>query len=135
MREYTFNDSSEAGYLDDLLKVGSDKPMGYLPVSTIIDHCRVDPTEVAAYLREKGLETRYWPESFCGVYSGALYTYDPHSLNLLLANHSSLLEDTGWPGDADDFVVKVATTFAEHPSLFNLVADAFADYANPLRKP
>ena len=133
MSENPFNDQSEGRYLNNLLDIGPDKPLGYLPLFTLRDLCMVDPIEVAEYLRQRGLETREWDQSFCHVGSGALYAYDRRSLQILLDRNLKVLNEAGWPNQADDFVVQVATTCVEQPHLFDLVADAFADYQNPGR--
>ena len=134
MNETPFKDQSEDKYLMDLLEVGLEKPLGYLPLDTIRDSCGVNPSEVAQYLQQRGFETREWDQSFCKVGSGALYIYDQVSLQKLLNNNSKVLVTSNWPTQADQFVVKVATTHAQSPSpIFDLVADAFADYGNGLR--
>ncbi|SRR3989344_2087035 len=133
MSENPFNDESKGRHLSDLLDVGPEKPLGYLPLDTIRNYCHVDPAEVAKYLQQRGLETREWAQSFCNVGSGALYVYDRASLQNLLNQKSKVLVEANWPTQVDDFVVKVATICAKSPDLFNLVADAFADYKNPGR--
>ncbi len=124
------NDCSENKYLNDLLRVGPDKPLGYLPLNTIREECKVNPLDVAKYLKRRGLEIKAWKQSFCKVWSGALFVYDRESLQKLLDQHSGILIEANWPSQADDFVVQVATTLAKSPALFDLVATAFADYQN-----
>lgn len=64
---------------------------------------------------------------------GALFAYDRDSLQKLLNQNPDILNETGWPKQADEFVVRIATTYADHPLLFDLIADAFGDYQNPCR--
>ena len=126
-----FKDQSKKKYLNHLLDIGPDKPMGYLPLNDIRNLCKVNYIELMNYLKQKGLEVKKWDRSFCSVGSGALYAYDKNSLQNLLDHNFSILDDADWPRKADEFVVKVATTYANKPFLYDLVADAFGDYYNP----
>jgi hypothetical protein len=135
MLEHPFQDGSgRKKYLNDLLDVGPKKPLGYLPLSTIRGHCKVNPEDIAQYLQQKGMEVRLWHESFCRVSSGALYAYDAKALQDLLDKNAPILTEAKWPTAAEQFVNHVATELApSYTPLFDVVADAFADQNNGLR--
>lgn len=121
-------------YYDDLERVGKVKPLGYLPLDTIRVYNREDPEVVAKRAKESGLYAILFSEEESRVRSGALYIADIASLNeLLLANRTTLLE-YGWPADPLNFIRRVTTESAPKKTvLFDLIADAFADYTNPGR--
>jgi hypothetical protein len=126
-------DSSEEDLIQsDLYAVGKNKPLGYLPLQTIMeDHGY--PQKLKADLERGGRKCIMMGYGECRVREGALYVYDEDALRGLLAkpDNKGTLDDAGWPSDPEAFVRKVA---AQHTGqrcrLFDLVADAFADYEN-----
>ena len=118
-------------YLDDLLEVGPEKPLGYLPFHTISALCKVDYRELEKYLRERGIEVMKFSRFFCKVSSGAFYAYDREALQKLLDKNQGTLKDFRWPTQADQFVKKVAKKYAPgRTPLYRLVAETFADRIN-----
>lgn len=116
--------------IEDVLKVGPDKPLGYAIVS--------DPTRLGSYtiesltqeLEGKGLKValtrdpRFSDHLFMNVYHEI-------ALQKLLDKHRDVLKNAGWPETAGEFVLKVFTEQADaYTDLFTLTADAFADYTN-----
>ena len=126
---------AEEDIMQDIWAVGEDKPMGYLPVSTITEICGKDIDEVRAACLENGLKTNLLSEEECHVGGGALYAYDAESLQALLDEHRDILEKNAWPTSADDFALKVTNTFADNPDLSKLVAWAFADKRPEYQRP
>ena len=121
---------TEAGleyYMKDIWDVGKDKPVGFLPLSTVTDICGLDVDKVRDDSLEKGLETFVVSEEESHTASGALYAYDKEAVISLLKDHFSLLEKNGWPTTPDEFVMTVASKFAEDSALYELVGRAFAD--------
>lgn len=120
--------------INDLDRVGPDKPLGYLPLDTVINICERDPMELAHELEGRGLKTKIFSDGECLRRGGMLYTYDEVALGALLKVHAGILHDAHWPETPHEFVTKSATTRAElYTKLFTVIADAFADYDNQYR--
>lgn len=122
-------------YSDDLTRVGPTKPMGYLPLSTVVD-CGHNPHELVDALQKKGQVAFLLSESDTSVGGGVLVCYHEPSLTAFLSipNNKKILDDAGWPTTADTFARRVLKDTAPQKTLlFDLIADAFADYTNPLR--
>lgn len=129
--------------LNQLRRVGQEKLLGYLPLSTITDICHEDPKALQREAEGKGLKTLLLKYEECHIASGALYIYDPEKLQafLLLPENKSILERNDWPTQVADFVVQVAQVVAEDRPLFDLIALAFNDprpeyqpYARPTQR-
>lgn len=120
--------------LSDVRSVGPKKPLGYLPLSTIKRDCGVDPQLLIAEANRQGKISRIFSQTECGIGSGALFVADRVALQKLLSQNSVELKRCGWPDDVNGFINFVAVETAEPETLlFNIVADAFADYENPGR--
>ena len=132
-----YNSDEKQGLLDDLLNVGSDKPMGYLPLSTLRDVCDNDSLQgVLCILVLKGLTVVSVPEGECTVAEGALWVWDHKALGRLLWANQGMLYREKWPVDADAFARRVMVDHAERfTPLFTLIADAFGDKKNFGRLP
>jgi len=119
--------------LADVLNVGGDKPLGYLSTRQIETAGYTVP-EVNDAVELRGMSSRFVSEEEGANKGGSLYAYDPVSLAALLAERSSVLEHYEWPAEVDAFVEKVATQVVRPGNeLYDLIADAFADYSNMLR--
>lgn len=118
--------------LNDLYQVGPQKPLGYLPIDTLIDICKVNPEHLEQELQNKGLKTLKLNEKESNVaYHGALFTYDENALQKLLNEHHDVLEQAGWPSDSESFVRNLRIRVSnDNTPLFNLIADAFGDKKN-----
>ncbi|OGK18652.1 hypothetical protein A3G67_02220 [Candidatus Roizmanbacteria bacterium RIFCSPLOWO2_12_FULL_40_12] len=129
--------------LEDLRRVGPDKPLGYLPLSFI--HRESGLKAIIREMRQKGLKTELFPtveqvKPMNGrglalpVLSANLYVYDEKALGEFLLKHKDILRHYKWPTKPDKFLKKVARKTAQSKTeLFDLIADAFADYDNPGR--
>ena len=113
--------------LNHLELVGDTKPVGYLPLSTLVEICGVDPESKKAELEAKGLVVHKfnYPEE-TGVDSGALYAYSHEALSRILQSNRQILEQNGWPVEPDEFV-RHLKVFAEDRALYRLVMQVFAD--------
>lgn len=122
--------------MDDLRQVGPQKPLGYLPINTLIKICQISPESVEKELHKKGLKTLRLEEEEeeTNVVGGALYAYDENSLQELLTNHQELLTKEGWPVESESFIRNLVVHAPQKTDLFNLIADAFNDQTNPGRK-
>ena len=78
--------------LGHLRQVGPQKPLGYLPIETLIKTCKVSPESIEKELHEKGLKTLKLKNEETNVVGGALYAYDENALQELLTTHQELLE-------------------------------------------
>jgi hypothetical protein len=118
-------------YLDHLRKVGPDKPLGYLPLETIIKDCGISVDDLKEELEEKGLRTKIFLEG--RVAGGALYAYDEQTLRQLLSKNRNILKGR-LPIEPSQFVDFIATNYiTPYTKLFDIVADAFGDKINPER--
>jgi len=120
--------------LADLCGVGPRKPLGYLPLGTIRD-AGADPVTLAAELSGQGLTVLSFGEDECHIGSGALYAFDNDAMALLLGHHRNLLATEQWALEPEAFVRQLATHAAEpQTEVFDVIADAFADFNNPNRR-
>ncbi len=121
-------------FLHDLRAVGPEKPLGYLPVNTIVSVCQMPLVQMINELEQKQLVTRLFSEKESRIFSGALYAYDEPSLQALLNRNRGQLVRAHWPFESDLFVERVAKISVSVASpVFDIIADAFADYRNRLR--
>ena len=120
--------------LGHLRQVGPQKPLGYLPIETLIKTCKVSPESIEEELHEKGLKTLKLQDEETNVVGGALYAYDENALQELLTTHQELLEKEGWPSENEPFIRHLIVHADQKTDLFNLIADAFNDQTNPGRK-
>lgn len=105
--------------MNDLMAVGTDKLVGYLPLKTL-DVYRQDPEQVREELMRRGLTV--------AVHRGHLYAYDRPALATLLQANESIVRSARWPTDPDAFVKNLNRKLAPLGSpLFRLIADAFGD--------
>jgi len=133
MKKTKESEQKVAKTLDDLRLVGPDKPVGYLPLDTLIDECQVNPLVLAAELRQKGLQTMILNEETSGVHDrGALYAYDPLSLQALLDSNRQTLETAGWSTDPQAFILSLKDFVPQGTDLFDLIAAAFGTKAHPI---
>lgn len=121
-------------YMADLERVGSRKPLGYLPRNTITELCGRSLAEVKAWASRAGLYCLDLGPDECFIGSGALYVWDDDALLGLLAANADLLIRTGWPTYSVEFIGKVAREDASHPALEELIGRAFGDsrWPNPV---
>ncbi len=113
--------------LNDLDLVGDKKPVGYLPLSTLVDICDVDPESKKAELEAKGLIVLQLehPEE-TNIVGGALYAYSHEALSRVLQTNRQILENNDWPVEPDEFV-RHLKVFATDRALYRLVMQVFAD--------
>lgn len=120
--------------MDDLYRVGPDKPIGYLPVRSIYDRGE-HPDTVATLSQERGLSI-FWREPRDDDFgrsvgdTGDLYVFDTLALTELLQRHASILQKHQWPITPADFVARVAVVNVDskrQADLYRLIAHAFSD--------
>ena len=116
--------------LSDLRRVGPDKPLGYLAIDTLINICKVDPDKLEQELKEKGLKTLRLEYPETNVVGGALFAYDEDVLKQLLENNRVVLEEAGWPIDAEAFV-RHLKIFASNVDIYNIIAEAYGNKTRP----
>lgn len=122
--------------LNDLYKVGPEKPLGYLPQVDITVTCKKEISDVSARCEEMGLKTLLLEDKDCQVMSGALYVYSEEALQQLIDDNARLIQSKGWPTDTAMFVKKCANTSASFNSdLYRLVAWAYADPRPEFQRP
>lgn len=116
-------------YSNDLQRVGPDKPLSYLPASTLIKSNGEDPLQVIQLAREKGFFATAISKKDNS--DATIVVADTQSLSKLLEERKSVLEFHGWPTEIDAFIKRILTQNApEKTDLFDLIADAFGDKTN-----
>lgn len=113
-------------FLTDLRTVGPLKPLGCLPISTLVDICRVTPEEMREELEEKGLVVVQLSNEESSIASGALYAYHEQALSGVLQAGKDILKKNNWPTEPREFVCHLKI-LAKDPELFTLIMKAFAD--------
>lgn len=116
--------------LNDLRLVGPNKPVGYLPLSTITGICKTDVAKLTQDLEQKGLKTIIFNQQESNVGGGALYAYDENALHKLLDTNKNLLTNSGWPTEPELFIRNLKNHAERKTELFDLVADSFGDKTN-----
>lgn len=129
-----FTEEQKGELLDDLRKVGPEKPVGYLPLNTLVNICGVSLSEMEDYAEEKGLDSLFLCEKDSKIEKGALYIYDKVALGKLLKNNQKTLLDAGWPIEPEEFVRHLKVHAMPGTDIYELIADAFADKNNPNRR-
>lgn len=114
-------------YLQDLLRVGDAKPLGYLPLGTLEALAGVPRAAVERWCRRRGLMYAFFTEGECRISKGAVYVGCLPALKRLLDAHSDVVKKAGWPREPIAFMRTVAMRFADAPKLYALVGRAFAD--------
>ncbi|MFA6024231.1 MAG: hypothetical protein WC777_03380 [Candidatus Gracilibacteria bacterium] len=113
--------------LNQIRTIGPEKPVGYLPVETITGYCGQNFDVFVAECRQRGHETRIFTGGGWPGFSGSLYVYDKVSLQNLLNRNQSILEQSGWPLNPDEFVANLHVWVQEGTPIFKLIAQAFGD--------
>ncbi|QQG43823.1 MAG: hypothetical protein HYW86_02995 [Candidatus Roizmanbacteria bacterium] len=120
--------------LNDIRSVGATKPLGYLPFSHIMELGET-PENLIAESSSRGLEYKTIQPNDVSSSNSILYVFDREALQKLLDERRQILEDVQWPTEAESFVHYIAQHKApQETELFDVVADAFADFTNPGRK-
>ncbi len=117
--------------LKDLVNVGPNKPVGYLPIDTL-EELGIDVNGLVQELEGKSLTVRKQRNSIYPDSNICLFVYDFKALKSLLESNKRILDKYNWPSDPDAFV-GFLKFIAEKGELFDLVADAFGDKTNPGR--
>jgi|GEM_PF-2309313 len=127
--------ADQARCMADLWKVGPEKPLGYLPLSTIGGYCGESAARVKSVLKARGLDVRvFHEECLIDAGAGALYAFDPAALQRLLDENLATLLLAAWPTRAADFVRKVASGWIcarRFPALYTVIARAFGRQPEP----
>ncbi len=121
-----------AHVLESLTRVGPEKAVGYLPLSTVQNLLELDVDDVIAGAIARGLKALRLEEGDCCVRSGALYLYDPAALERVLGLAETTLMELGFPIDAEGFVRAIARDWLpyDHPAV-PIIRAAFADPWRP----
>ena len=120
--------------LNDLRKVGPEKPLGYLPLSTLIEICHIDPKTMQEELEKKGLKVMILKYGETNVIGGALFAFDEEALRRFLEEGAAILKKAGWPTNPESFVRHLRMPAGPKTDLFDLIADVFGDKINPGRR-
>jgi hypothetical protein len=119
--------------LNDVRNVGPAKPVGYLPLSTIRAYGGNIRT-LASEAKRKDFIVRLFCEGEAPIVSGALFVASPVALTKLLKKHKDTVAAFGWSSNPETFLEEIATRQATPKTkLYDVVADAFADYENQNR--
>lgn len=112
----------------DLLLVGKEKSLGYLPLSTIKEYGR-SIEYFQRYAKRNKLKSLLIQE--CNIGSGALYIYDENMLLNILKSNAKTLRKAKIPTKCIDFVKYISTNsvcFKTCPEAFIVIGKTFNDY-------
>lgn len=112
---------------EDLLSVGPDKNIGYLPLDTIGPDSLV--RQIISWAHKKGLTTAIILDGMSGR---TLYVYDKVSLQKLINQHEGILIGAGIPLDADTFVNFIEHNYVSETSNYEAHRIIGLAFANPL---
>ncbi|POR54379.1 hypothetical protein [Bosea psychrotolerans] len=117
-----------ADILESLALVGPAKPVGYLPLPTVMKALRLTIPAVEQEYANGSRQVRVLGPEDCCIKGGAVYVFDQPALASLLSASSRLLTDLGWPTDSEAFIRRIAVEWLtdDHP-LIGLVRQAFGD--------
>ena len=115
----------------DLLYVGTKKPMGYLPLSSILFYGGQGAfKDLVHWAHANNYCTRCYDEQFCNVGSGALFVWDELMLREVLDKYKEILIDAEIPIEPKAFVKYIVkyTVFSEvNLPAYIVIGYAFGD--------
>lgn len=130
-REPKYSEEYIQDILSDIYNVGSQKPLGYLPIDTLEDICGVKLAKAEEDLKMIGLKTLRLNRFQSRVADrGALYVYDHDTLAQLLSDNITTLNEYGWPHEPESFIRMLKISVPEKNKLYDLIADAYNDKTN-----
>jgi hypothetical protein len=125
------NPDIESG-LNDLRSVGPEKPVGYLPVNSLVSYFRSTPEVWIQFAIQHHLKVLF--ASHPKGIAPFMYLYHPSALETLLKKNAHILEAADWPTDPEEFIRRMTVEYAPIGTpLYDLIADAFGDKDNPCR--
>jgi len=112
INESTLNSPKDNHYVvKDLLSIGNNKPLGYLPLDTITKDefggYEGIVKDIISWSDSKKYEHILCSEDECSVSSGALYIYDPISLKNILTEYKDILVNAGIPTTPNEYVTYI----------------------------
>jgi hypothetical protein len=118
--------------IDDILEVGVSKSIGYAPLDRIA-RAGYQLQTLRQEFKLRGIDTILIEPSDDTGYghfiNGALYVYDKRMLQELLDKKREIVEMSGWPIDAEEFVDRVIQHIAPGQTpIYDVISDAFASY-------
>jgi hypothetical protein len=117
----------------DLENVGSEKPIGYLPLDTIVEYGSSIVNEQKK-AREKGQKTLLLDKKETDIAGGVMYVYDDTVLGKRLAENKELLTQNNFPTTPEEFIKHLGSNTVETKTkMFDFIADCFNDKTNPGR--
>lgn len=112
-----------------LLDVGINKPVGYLPLSTIVMYGgKKARLELIDWAISNGLKYGVFMRGHTA--SGALYIWDENSLNAMLNKYKDILIEAGVPTEAEEYVRYIEHTHVsekKYPNAYTVVGKTFND--------
>jgi hypothetical protein len=122
-----FAEIASDGILNDLRCVGPSKPIGYLPLSTLIE---AGWTQYMAtdWARERSLKARVVLPGQSPYITSAVYVWDSQAMQALLDLNAHLVTRNGWTPVSEEFVEQLVNRRAETGSdLYQLIGYMFGD--------
>jgi len=121
--------------LEHLLKVGTEKSIGYLPKSTIKERVGFEnynyiKSELEIFALEQKLILIDLNENDCDVFSGAIYLYSPLLLNNILSEFENYLIDDNIPTNPTEFIEYIISNVVYdhiYPISYRIIALCFND--------
>lgn len=111
----------------DLINVGKEKPLGYLPISTIEKYGK-NINYFKKYAKENNLGFKIIND--CNIWSGALYLYDKKSLKDTLNKYKHILKEASIPYTNIKFIDYISNNSVRYdiqPDAFIVIGLTFND--------
>ena len=115
--------------LANIRSLGSQKPMGYLPIDTLKSYYRSSLEKEIELAKQNGY--RYLIAEHAPIgFEGALYVYDKKRLQEVLDLNKETLLKYDWPTEAEEFVGEVSRGWVlpDYPELLGVIQKAFGNY-------
>lgn len=120
--------------VDDLLSIGKNKSVGYLPLGTITNKEFGGYNEIIkdiiSWSDYKNYNHILYSMSECSIFSGALYIYDQITLSSILFTYKDILENAGIPITPNEYITYINKNIVYNhlfPEAYKVIGLTFAD--------
>lgn len=115
--------------LESHLNIGREKPVSYLPLSTIERVIGIKVSEYTGMIEALGNEFLVFASEECCIKSGAVFAYSYRDLENVLRNHRDVLAHNGWSTDPRDFVRRLASEWLDDRNpILSVIKRAFGEH-------
>lgn len=122
-----FTEIASDGFLNDLRFVGPGKPIGYLPIMTMLE-AGWTTHDAFEWAKKRGLRALEVKPGVSRFIPSAMYVWDADAVQSLLDLNLHIVASSDWPTDAESFVARVISDQADPESpVYLLIGCMFAN--------